>query len=140
MSRFRPRTSPSGAVLAPPRSAPPVPPAAPLPFNRTVQVPPTPVKFAEPPSGIMQRFGFWVLCAYLLSGILNGWTMRLMGMKGYVSTVALVALPLCWLISGSPFRGLRQSMGWWWAGFLAWMLLATPFSIWRGGSVALLVH
>jgi hypothetical protein len=90
--------------------------------------------------GIIQQLGFWVLCAYLLSGILNGWTMRLMGMKGYVSTVALVALPLCWLISGSPFRGLRQSMGWWWAGFLAWVLLATPFSIWRGGSVELLVN
>ena len=140
MSRFRPRTTPSGALLAPARPAAPVQAAPQLRFAAPAPIPTAPVKSSEPTSGVTQRLGFLVLCTYLLSGTLNEWTLRLAGKSAYLSAIALVALPLCWLVSGSPFRGLRNSMGWWWAGFLCWMLLATPSSVWRGGSVALLTN
>jgi hypothetical protein len=35
-------------------------------------------------------------------------------------------------------RGFRLPVGWWLTGFLGFMLLATPFSVYRGGTVAML--
>ncbi len=61
-------------------------------------------------------------------------------MKGYVSLITLFALPVVWLVSGAAFRGLKHPMGRWWAAFLILMLLATPFSIWKGGSVIVLMN
>jgi O-Antigen ligase len=138
MSRFRPRSSAPGAVLSTARPTTPVQAAAPPQFNRPVQAAGVRVTSAEPGASMMQRFGFLVLCGYLVSGILNEWALRLVGVKGYLSVVTLVSLPVVWLISGSAFRGLRHAIGWLWAGFLCWMLLATPFSIWRGGSFEVL--
>lgn len=138
MSRFRPRSSAPGAVLSAARPAPPVQAGLQPQFNRPVQAPGFPVTFAEPRASTMQRFGFLVLCGYLVSGVLNEWALRLVGVKGYLSVVTLVSLPVVWLVSGSALRGLRHSIGWLWAGFLCWLLLATPFSIWRGGSFQLL--
>ncbi len=138
MSRFRPRISPSGAVLAPP---PRVQAAAPPRFQQPAPVPVSKVPPAtEPHANLLQRFGFWVLCAYMISGTLNDWMMHLAHTGAYLSVITLVALPVCWLICGAPLRGLKHSVGIWWAAFLGWLLVATPFSIWRGGSVQLLVH
>ena len=138
MSRFRPRTSPSGAVLAPARPVPPVQVARPSQFDRPVQPSSVVATPAEPRSNVMQRLGFWVLCGYLASGTVNEWALRLMGIKGYLSVITLVSLPVFWLTCGSTFRGLRQTIGWWWVGFLCWMLLSTPFSVWRGGTFDML--
>ena len=139
MSRFRPRLSPAGAVLEPFRqavsaAAPPRPVAAPPAPVST----PTPVR--QPQTSTLQRFGFLALCAYIISAILNEWAIRLVGNKAYLSMATLVALPVVWLISGTVFRGLRHMIGWLWLGFLAWMVIATPFSVWRGGSVQLLTY
>src|SRR5579872_7445948 len=140
MSRFRPRSSPSGGVVTPSEPARPVQVAPPFRFERRVESSAVPLKSAEPVSNMVQRLGFWILCGYLISGTLNEWALRLAGIKGYLSIITLVLLPVAWLACGSPFRGLRLSMGWWWTGFLCWMLLATPASVWPGGTFAMLIN
>ena len=76
----------------------------------------------------------------MLSGFANDWSLRVFGAKAYLSTVTLVLLPLAWLFSGQALRGLRSSIGLCWAAFLLWMILATPWSVWQGGSAALLAN
>jgi O-antigen ligase len=89
-------------------------------------------------SNIVASFGFVLYCAYLLSGLANDWAMRLIGTKIYVSNVTLVLLPFAWLLSGNALSGLKRPVGRWWAAFLVCLLLATPFSVWRGGSASML--
>jgi O-antigen ligase len=84
--------------------------------------------------------GFFLFCAYVLSGFANDWSLHVFGVKAYLSTVTLVLLPLAWLFSGQTLRGLRSSAGVCWVAFLLWMILATPLSVWRGGSAASLVN
>jgi hypothetical protein len=87
---------------------------------------------------VLQRVGFWMLCALLVSGLVNEWSVRLLGINTYLLTVMLVLLPAVWLLSGSSLRGLRHPIGRWWLAFFVWLLLATPFSLWRAGSAAML--
>jgi O-antigen ligase len=87
---------------------------------------------------MVASIGFFLYCACLLSGFANDWAMKLLGNKAYISTITLVLLPVPWLLSGNALRGLQRPVGRWWAGFLACLLLATPFSVWKGGSAALL--
>jgi hypothetical protein len=138
MSRFRPRSSPAVDVLAPSAPAPALP-RRPLPAQ-PAKLPSLTRTLPEVSPGAVARIGFWILCAYMVSGAVNEWALRLAGVKGYLSVVTLVSLPVVWLVCGAAFRGLRHSIGWWWAAFLALLLIATPFSIWRGGSVDLLVN
>jgi len=84
--------------------------------------------------------GFVLYCIYVLSGFANDWSLHVFGVKAYLSTVTLVLLPLAWLFSGKALRGLRSPAGLCWAAFLLWMTLATPLSVWRGGSAALLAN
>jgi O-antigen ligase/polysaccharide polymerase Wzy-like membrane protein len=103
-----------------------------------------PVHLAVPPpaprdSSIGQRAGFALLCVFTISGYANEFATRLFHVKAYISTVSWVLLPLLLLLSGNLLRAFRDKIGWLWLMFLAWILLATPFSVWRGGSLALLV-
>jgi len=82
--------------------------------------------------------GFVLYCIYVLSGFANDWSLRAFGFKAYLSTITLVLLPLAWIFSGKALRGLRSAVGVCWAAFLLWMILATPLSVWTGGSAALL--
>ena len=91
-------------------------------------------------TGLVGQFGFVWYSAYLLSGFANDWSLSLFGTKAYLSTVSLLLLPLAWLFSGNALRGLRSSAGLCWAAFLLWMVLATPWSVWRGGSAASLAN
>src|SRR5581483_5957507 len=84
--------------------------------------------------------GFALYSIYVLSGFANDWALHLFGVKAYLSTVTLFLLPVVWLFSGNALRGLRSTAGLCWAGFLLWMILATPFSVWRGGSAAMLAN
>jgi O-antigen ligase len=77
---------------------------------------------------------FVLFGVYVLSGFANDWSLHVFGVKAYLSTATLFLLPLAWLFSGQALRGLRSTAGLFWAAFLLWMLLATPFSVWRGGS------
>jgi len=90
------------------------------------------------PPNIVASVGFVLYCAYVLSGFANDWAIRLLGNKAYISTVTVLLLPVAWLLSGNALRGLRQPIGRWWAAFLVWLLLATPFSVWKGGSALML--
>lgn len=72
----------------------------------------------------------------MLSGFANDWSLHVFGVKAYLSTVTLVLLPMAWLFSGKALRGLRSVAGICWVAFLVWMILATPLSVWRGGSAA----
>jgi len=86
-----------------------------------------------------QRAGFALLCVFTISAYANEFATRVFHVKAYVSTVSWVLLPLLLLLSGNLFRSFRDRMAWLWTFFLAWILLATPFSVWRGGSVDLLL-
>jgi O-antigen ligase len=85
-----------------------------------------------------QKVGFLILCIYMISGYANEFAIRALGAKAYISTVSLAILPIAWVISGNMLRGLRDTMGRLWVGFLVWMCVAVPFSVWKGGSVTLL--
>jgi hypothetical protein len=90
-------------------------------------------------SNLVHTLGFFTLVAYLISGQLNDWTMRLIGNKAYVSNITLLLLPVLLIASGSAFRAFQHRIGIFWIAFLAWMLISTPFSLWRGGSVQMLM-
>src|SRR5579872_838027 len=92
-----------------------------------------------PDAGLGQRAGFALLCIFTISGYANEFATRLFHVKAYISTVSWVLLPVLLLLSGNVFRAFRDPIGRLWAVFLAWILLATPFSVWRGGSVTLLL-
>jgi hypothetical protein len=112
---------------------------APAPLRPAVPISSQPDPFSEDASpNMVASLGFVLYCAYLLSGIANDWAMRLIGNKVYISNITLVLLPFAWLLSGNALRGLKRPVGRWWAGFLVCLLLATPFSVWRGGSVTML--
>ena len=111
---------------------------APAPFRQAaLSSKPLPISEAGSPN-IVASFGFVLYCTYLLSGFANDWAMKLMGNKAYISTIALVLLPVPWLLSGNALRGLQRPVGRWWAAFLTCLLLSTPFSVWKSGSVAML--
>ena len=95
---------------------------------------------ASSPPALVPTLGFVLYSVYVLSGFANDWSLHIFGVKAYLSTVTLVLLPLAWLFSGNALRGLRSSPGLCWAAFLLWMILATPLSVWRGGSAALLAN
>src|SRR5260370_8287820 len=54
-------------------------------------------------SNLVHSIGFFALAAYLISGQLNDWTIRLLGNKASVSNVTLLLLPLILLPSASAF-------------------------------------
>jgi O-antigen ligase len=135
MSRFRPRTSP-GIESSPLPAAIAVKPR----FMPEAQLPVRSIDLPEPRTNVAQRIGFLVLCAYMISGILNEWSLRIVGTGVYVSSITLILVPIFWLVSGESLRGLRHSIGWWWAALLFFMLVATPLSVWPGGTVQLLIN
>jgi O-antigen ligase len=93
----------------------------------------------ERDSSIGQRAGFALLCLFTISPYANEFATRIFHVKAYISTVSWVLLPLLLIASGNLLRPFRDRVAWLWTFFLAWILLATPFSVWRGGSVALLL-
>jgi len=90
-------------------------------------------------TGLGQRIGFVVLCIFAISGYANEFAVLLFHTKAYISTVSWVLLPLLLVLSGNLLRGLRDTIGVLWFGFLVWITLAVPFSVYKGGSFALLV-
>ncbi|HYL77032.1 MAG TPA: O-antigen ligase family protein [Bryobacteraceae bacterium] len=87
---------------------------------------------------LLGALGLIVYCAYALSGYLNDWSLHYFGGKAYLSIAALVLLPVVWLLCDGRFRGSRNPIGRWWIAFLACLLIATPFSYWRMGSLTML--
>ncbi|HLK22490.1 MAG TPA: O-antigen ligase family protein [Bryobacteraceae bacterium] len=89
--------------------------------------------------GLGQRFGFVVLCVFAISGYANEFAVQLFNAKAYISTISWILLPLLLVLSGNLLRPFRDKIGILWFAFLAWVVLAVPFSVWKGGSFALLV-
>jgi O-antigen ligase len=88
---------------------------------------------------LMQQAGFVLMCLFVVSGYANEFALRYFHVKAYISTVSWVALPLLLVLSGNLLRGLRDVTGRLWLFFLLWIFLAAPFSVWKGGSVTLLL-
>jgi O-antigen ligase len=105
----------------------------------TAPAPPTIRIHTETDGSLMQRAGFAVFCMLAISAYANEFAERLFHAKAYISTVSWVLLPVLLVLSGNLLRGLRDVIGRIWLGFLMWVALAVPFSIWKGGSAALLV-
>ena len=140
MSRF----NPPKAVASSPR--PPAPVHAALPAanaissaTQSVRPPGLLVEPSGSEAGLLQTLGFGFLCVFVLSGYANEFAMRYFHIKAYVSTALWVLLPLLLVLSGNLLRGLRDITGRLWLLFLTWVVLAVPFSVWKGGSVAMLL-
>lgn len=89
----------------------------------------------EQPAGA-QKAAFVLLCIYIVSNLANDWTLRLFGARAFLSLIAGVILPIACLVGGSGFRGLKSPIGRYWMMFLAWTVIAIPFSTWLGGTFA----
>lgn len=136
MSRFKP----SPASPAPFRGYKPA--AAGLPpgsarISRPVTAPVPPTR---PDVKLLDKLGFFMLCAYMVSGFANEWAIRFGAGKAYLSTATMLLLPVIWLASGKRLRGLTHPMGFQWVAFLVFLLVDVPFSVWRGGTFDLLTH
>jgi len=141
MSRFKntPKTVAASTMAMSSVANTPAPLLAPASFRQVhpKTFEPLPVNDAGSPS-IVASVGFFLYCTYVLSGFANDWAMRLLGNKAYISTIVVVLLPVAWLLSGNALRGLQRPVGRWWAAFLLFLLISAPFSVWKGGSAALL--
>src|SRR5712692_9016833 len=103
MSRFKPleeRLPSSARFQFPPRDIQPAVVTA-----ATLSATPRPQLALPAPRNVIQSnlvhsLGFFAFAAYLISGQLNDWTIRLLGNKAYVSSIALLLLPVILLASG----------------------------------------
>ena len=93
---------------------------------------------SETQPGMGQSLCFFVACIYLLSGYANDFAYHYGRNKAYISTVTLVLMPIFYLLTGTPLRGLKAASGKWWLAFAIWLVLAIPFSVWRYGSANML--
>lgn len=89
----------------------------------------------------VRRVGFLVLLAFVFvrfSTIEEILSIGL-GMKPYLVRSLGVLAFLCTLASGGLFRCFRSSLGRLWVALIVWLVVVTPFSFWKGGSVHLLL-
>ena len=128
-TRFQPRHAAASVAIAVP----------PVPF-RTIPQPPVarPAVIPAPVLQAPQKLFFALLCIYLLSALANDWTQRAFGSRAYISIIAGFLLPFLLMGSGNPFRAFTMNVGRWGGALLAWMIICTPFSTWRSGTLDML--
>jgi len=63
----------------------------------------------------------------------------MLGFNTYLLYLIVPPALFCGLLTGSVQRTFRNRASWYWLAFYAWMILATPFSTWQGGSFARVV-
>jgi len=95
---------------------------------------------AEPRSSFLQTGCFFALCAYLLSSYANEFAVRLTGGKAYLSAVALVIMPVFFILTGKALLGVSISLGKWWLAFGGWLAVCAPFSVWKSDTITLLTN
>lgn len=139
MSRFKPSGPPSSAVAPFPYESPMAPVAAAPEVPVQADTTTLPAQFSGR-QGPVHTLGFLLLCLSMIAGYANEWAMRLIGGKAYISTALVVLLPAIWLMSGNRIRGMRHRMGVWWVIFLLCLLIDAPFSVWRTGTLNLLLN
>ena len=89
-------------------------------------------------TSILPALGFFLLCVYLLAGFANDLSIRLLGSRAYLSYITGFLLPIVTLLSGRLITALQFPVGRCWLLFYFWLMLATVFSSWRGGSFMLI--
>jgi O-antigen ligase len=132
MSRFKPdpRSAPRPEIFTHPVAlAKKLSPAAP----KTVQP-----GLASTRVNTAQKIGFAMLCVYAVGPYLNEIGGRFFGITPRITLVPLLLLLLCTVFSGQAARALQMPIGRWWLAMFVIMIVATPFSFWPGGSVAIL--
>ena len=137
MSRFN---HPS-ALLKPKKLPRAQPPAAAEPSKAVLPRPGlqprgTPVPSLPPNDGPLSSIGFAAALAYVFVrfALLNDTITAVFGFKPYLAYITAPIALLGFLFTGGLGRAVRFKPGIFFCGFLAWLLLAAPFSVWRGGS------
>jgi len=79
-----------------------------------------------------------MLCLYSIAPFLNDLAGLVFHVSPRLTLVPMALLFFFTAFSGQAGRALQTSLGRWWLAMFLIMVVATPFSFWRGGSVALL--
>lgn len=99
---------------------------------------PTVAAVTDPQASSLVRkiaFGFALALIYVRFAVLPEFLFYFTGVNTYILYLLAPPALLGLLFTGGLRRTLRAPAAWYWIGFFAWMILATPFSSWRGGSL-----
>jgi len=85
----------------------------------------------------LRRVAFWFGIALFLTEltVLQELAEPVLGFNPYILYILAPPAVLCGLFTGSVQRTFQHRAAWYWLGFYVWMIVATPFSQWRGGSI-----
>lgn len=121
--------------LSPPVLPPPATPAAPPP----VAVASDPLWVADE-FNILRRLGLWFALAFVFArfSLVSEIISYGMGMKPFLIIVLGPPAVACVFLTGGLRRSLRQRAGIAFLAFIIWLLVVTPFSVWKGGTLKLL--
>lgn len=100
-------------------------------------IPAAPVAPAQHVS-FFHKVGLYSLGAYLFAGYANDMSLHFFGGRAYLTWLSGILVLVSFLACGTPLRAAKSPVGKAWLGFVACLILSTPFSIWRGESLALL--
>lgn len=91
---------------------------------------------AAPYESIAHQIGVPALILCWVSPVFNDLTMlTLGGLKLYTAQLSYLFMALMAAATGMIFSAWHHRIGKLWLFFCAWLIIATPFSIWPGGSV-----
>jgi O-antigen ligase len=85
----------------------------------------------------LRRVAFWFGIALFFTEltVLQELADQVLGFNPYILYILAPPAVLCGLFTGSVQRTFQHRAAWYWLGFYVWMIVATPFSQWRGGSI-----
>lgn len=83
--------------------------------------------------------GFSLAALFVRFGVLPELIAVLTGANTYLLYITAGPALLATLLSGGLRRTFRLRASYWWMAFFLWMVIATPFSFWQGGSTRLLL-
>jgi len=133
MLSTRARPAPVGLTASPPVRV-----AAPPQASAAAKTSPTIAAATDPQASSLVRkiaFGFGLALIYVRFAVLPEFLYYFTGVNTYVLYLLAPPALLGLLFTGGLRRTMRGPAAWYWIGFFAWMILATPFSSWRGGSL-----
>ncbi len=83
---------------------------------------------------------FSLAALFVRFGVLPEVIFYITGVNTYLLYITVVPAIAASLLSGGLKQTFRQRAPYWWMAFFGWMVLATPFSFWPGGSAHLLLN
>jgi O-antigen ligase len=89
----------------------------------------------------LRRVAFWFGIALFFTEltVLQELAGQVLGFNPYILYILAPPAVLCGLFTGSVQRTFQHRAAWYWLGFYVWMIVATPFSQWRGGSIGRII-